>query len=103
MDLAAGRTALEVDHQFNMCPSGKLFRINNFLQPRHSQCTCPYPLCANSGHSKLYLITSKARVSSVGPADAYKDKNNVIAATLTRLTNKADASGRITKAFGDGP
>jgi hypothetical protein len=34
---------------------------------------------------------------------AYKDKNNVIAATLTRLTNKADASGRITKALGDGP
>ena len=33
----------------------------------------------------------------------YKDKNNVIAATLTRLTNKADTSGRITKALGDGP
>jgi hypothetical protein len=33
----------------------------------------------------------------------HKDKNNVIAATLTRLTNKADTSGRITKALGDGP
>ena len=33
----------------------------------------------------------------------YKDKKNVIAATLTRLTNKADTSGRITKELGDGP
>jgi hypothetical protein len=33
----------------------------------------------------------------------YKDKNNVMAATLTRLTNKADTSGTITKALGDGP
>ena len=33
----------------------------------------------------------------------HKDKNNVIAATLTRLTNKADTSGRITKALGEGP
>ena len=33
----------------------------------------------------------------------YSDKKNVIAVTLTRLTNKADTSGRITKALGDGP
>ena len=34
---------------------------------------------------------------------AQKDKNNVIAATLKRLTNKADTSGRITNTLGDGP
>jgi len=34
---------------------------------------------------------------------AQKDKNNVIAATLNRLTNKADTSGRITNTLGDGP
>jgi hypothetical protein len=43
-------------------------------------------------------VGSTRRLGSV-----YKDKNNVIAATLTRLTNKADTSGRITKALGDGP
>ena len=36
-------------------------------------------------------------------AKTYSDKKNVIAVTLTRLTNKADTSGRITKALGDGP
>ena len=33
----------------------------------------------------------------------HKDKNNAMAPTLNRLTNNADTSGRITKAFGDGP
>ena len=33
----------------------------------------------------------------------YEDKNNAMAPTLKRLTNNADTSGRITKAFGDGP
>jgi len=43
-------------------------------------------------------------VGAAEPRQArYKDKNNVIAATLTRLTNRADTNGRIMKAFGDGP
>jgi hypothetical protein len=35
-------------------------------------------------------------------AKAHKDKSNAIAAMLIGLTNKADASGRTTKASGDG-
>jgi hypothetical protein len=33
----------------------------------------------------------------------YQDRKKVIVATLARLTNNADASGRMTKALGDGP
>ena len=52
------------------------------------------------------LRESGPRKSVVAVADcggAQKDKNNVIAATLNRLTNKADTSGRITNTLGDGP
>lgn len=45
----------------------------------------------------------RCRILAYRATPAYIDKNNVIAATLIKLINKADTSGRITKASGEGP
>ena len=59
------------------------------------------PKATNFRVKRIDAMCQWANKTSI--ATAYNNKNNVITATLTRLTNKADTSGRITKALGDGP
>ena len=77
------------------------------LRNREHRCKVLWRASEGAGTARPHLLRiSGARKSVVAVADcggAQKDKNNVIAATLNRLTNKADTSGRITNTLGDGP